>query len=74
MTSPLLPPPLTPVSKEISEKKIMVLNFMLYYQFCSNDEERDKKISKYETQPTQLVSAVKLYTKTGLKLTNKTPG
>ena len=25
-----------------------------------------KKISKYETQPTQLVSAVKLYIKTGL--------
>ena len=33
-----------------------------------------KKISKYETQPTQLVPAVKLYTKTGLKLTNETPG
>ena len=36
---------------------------------------REKKaISKYETQPTQLVSAVKLYIKTGLKLTNETPG
>ena len=36
---------------------------------------REKKtISKYETQPTQLVSAVILYIKTGLKLTNETPG